>query len=59
MHIPTAKISQTVKDMANITLVIFQLAYLILTLSYFKCQGQGLEYFDWKFLENGDRYGKR
>ena len=37
----------------------FRLAYLHLTLAHFKDQRQDHAHFDWEYLKNGDRSGKR
>ena len=37
--------------------MLFRLTYLHLTLAFSKGEGQGHEYFDCKYLVNGDRMG--
>ena len=65
MHISIANFSKMIKDRANIAISRnrrsykdFSLAYLHLTLTHYKGQGQDHAHFDSECLVNGDRYGK-
>ena len=60
MHISIANFSQMVTDRTNTAIVnksykVLTLAYLYLTLTHSKCQGQAHAHFDYGILAKGDR----